>query len=426
MRSRFFTTICFGTAYWLASTAPLWAQSNITFPSPGYQADDQLTSLYPNAFDVLGNSAAVYANGQLDLYNTTTWQLVSDLGDANYGTADNPAFNSFVKFDPSGQSIWVGYGVSGNADDEIYQVTNLNSTTPAWNHVATFASNFDLAFSGGVPYVSGPGPSSVGAPLGSVPNAIWRLDTSGNNNSTEVAAVGGLAAGIVSDSSGNLYYATDFGSNDELLEFTAAQLAQQASNGRILQLSDATVLSDLPGGAYDVAVDGAGHVLFTTNNSDGSSTLGMWDGTAGDADNYTVIGSGAADHWYSIVRATGDVTTPTGAIYLSDFYNPGLAVINHLIPGDANSDGQVDINDLTIVLANFGQTGCTWSQGCMDGDPAGTVDINDLTIVLSDYGTTGSAVGVTAVPEPASAILLAAAVAILAVYRRVADTGRRS
>ena len=26
------------------------------------------------------------------------------------------------------------------------------------------------------------------------------------------------------------------------------------------------------------------------------------------------------------------------------------------IPGDANLDGKVDVNDLTIVLANFGQT----------------------------------------------------------------------
>ena len=42
----------------------------------------------------------------------------------------------------------------------------------------------------------------------------------------------------------------------------------------------------------------------------------------------------------------------------------------------------MDINDLTIVLANFGQTGMTWSQGEFTGD--GTVDVNDLTIVLAN------------------------------------------
>ena len=31
--------------------------------------------------------------------------------------------------------------------------------------------------------------------------------------------------------------------------------------------------------------------------------------------------------------------------------------------GDANLDGKVDINDLTIVLAHYGQTGMTWSHG---------------------------------------------------------------
>ena len=58
------------------------------------------------------------------------------------------------------------------------------------------------------------------------------------------------------------------------------------------------------------------------------------------------------------------------------------------LPGDANLDGKVDINDLTIVLANYGQTGMTWAQGEFTGD--GTVDINDLTIVLAHYGNSSS------------------------------------
>ena len=315
MRCRFFTTICLGTALWLAAWAPLGAQSNIIAPSPGYQATDQLTSIYPSGFDVSGNSVAVYAGGQLDLYNRTTGSLVSDLGDANYDTATT-TYNSFVKFDPSGQSIWVGYTVGGDTNDQIFQVTNLLSTTPTWNYVATFPSNYDLAFSGDVPYVSGPNSTALGAA-----NAIWRLDTSGANQPTEVAAVGGFAAGLAFDSSGNLYYGTDFGSNDELVEFTAAQLVQQAKTGSPLTLAEATGLTALPGSAADVAVDGAGHVLFTTNGT--VSTLGMWDGTAGSGDNYTVMGTGPAD-FYTFVRATGDVTTAAGAAYVGDFYNPGL------------------------------------------------------------------------------------------------------
>jgi hypothetical protein len=87
-------------------------------------------------------------------------------------------------------------------------------------------------------------------------------------------------------------------------------------------------------------------------------------------------------------------------------------------PGDANFDGRVDINDLTIVLANYGRTGKTWSQGRMDGDPTGAVDINDLTIVLANYGNTvgASASGPAPVPEPDALALLAAGAAGLLAY----------
>ena len=54
------------------------------------------------------------------------------------------------------------------------------------------------------------------------------------------------------------------------------------------------------------------------------------------------------------------------------------------LPGDANLDGKVNINDLTIVLAHFGQSGMTWVTGDFNGD--GKVDVNDLTIVLSNFG----------------------------------------
>ena len=85
--------------------------------------------------------------------------------------------------------------------------------------------------------------------------------------------------------------------------------------------------------------------------------------------------------------------------------------INEIMPGDANADGQVDINDLTIALAHYNQPG-GWSQGEFTG--SGTVDINDLTIVLAHYGQTSSA-GISAVPEPASILLLAAgAIGLLA------------
>jgi hypothetical protein len=81
-------------------------------------------------------------------------------------------------------------------------------------------------------------------------------------------------------------------------------------------------------------------------------------------------------------------------------------LLQALLPGDANEDGRVDINDLTIVLARYGQSGMTWGTGDFNGD--GRVDINDLTIVLANYGkSVGSAgAGMTAVPEPCAVVLI--------------------
>ena len=96
------------------------------------------------------------------------------------------------------------------------------------------------------------------------------------------------------------------------------------------------------------------------------------------------------------------------------------------LPGDANGDGRVDVNDLTIVLTNYGQTGMVWSQGEFTGN--GTVDINDLTIVLANFGKTldGSAAGgLAAVPEPSCVVLLAIAAGGLVAFARRRRAGCR-
>ena len=83
-------------------------------------------------------------------------------------------------------------------------------------------------------------------------------------------------------------------------------------------------------------------------------------------------------------------------------------------PGDANQDGRVDINDLTIVLTNYGKGGF-WTDGDFNGD--GKVDVNDLTIVLSNFGKTAGA-GLADVPEPSSVMLLAIGAFALLLVRR--------
>ena len=112
---------------------------------------------------------------------------------------------------------------------------------------------------------------------------------------------------------------------------------------------------------------------------------------------------------YSNGWASGQIYSTTAASngWALGYVDNGTTItVMPALRGDANLDGRVDINDLTIVLTNYGKTGATWSEG--DFNYHGTVDINDLTIVLANYNQTLGASGVgssaagviSAVPEP--------------------------
>ena len=116
----------------------------------------------------------------------------------------------------------------------------------------------------------------------------------------------------------------------------------------------------------------------------------------------------------SITRTT---STPTGRIYwaagdawtLTEVH--GLAINVPLegtdTPGDANRNGLVDDDDLSLLLASWGQD-VGWANGNFNGD--NIVDDDDLSLLLANW--TGSG----AVPEPGTMGL--ASVGGLATLRR--------
>lgn len=65
------------------------------------------------------------------------------------------------------------------------------------------------------------------------------------------------------------------------------------------------------------------------------------------------------------------------------FDNISLTALELMIPGDANSDGKVDVGDLGILAANYGKSFMGWAQGDFNGDRK--VDIADLGILASYY-----------------------------------------
>ena len=132
------------------------------------------------------------------------------------------------------------------------------------------------------------------------------------------------------------------------------------------------------------------------------------------------LANGFANGWSSgQIYSTTAATKGLSLAYVDD----GISTITVevALPGDANLDGKVDVNDLTIVLSNFGSaTGMTWGQGDFNYD--GRVDVNDLTILLSHFGQSAgsSAAALAAVPEPSTLVLIG-----LGVVSLVACTCRR-
>ena len=81
-----------------------------------------------------------------------------------------------------------------------------------------------------------------------------------------------------------------------------------------------------------------------------------------------------------------------------------------LLPGDANEDGTIDLQDFGLLKANFGGPG-GWSEGDFNGDD--TIDLQDFGLLKSNFGA-----GVTPIPEPVTMVILAAAAAPLLTRRK--------
>ena len=159
-------------------------------------------------------------------------------------------------------------------------------------------------------------------------------------------------------------------------------------------------------GEYLLA-DGATYHAFLYNPATGMST---------DLNDATIGGlpAGFGLQQARAIDASGRITglgVNSGGAY-------GAFILSPALPGDANLDGKVNVNDLTVVLTNFGQGGMTWSQGDFNGD--GKVDVNDLTMLLTDFGKSLGTppAGVQAVPEPGAPLLLIAGLAGTLVCRR--------
>jgi len=124
----------------------------------------------------------------------------------------------------------------------------------------------------------------------------------------------------------------------------------------------------------------------------GSSTYDVHveDGNGDVEDAYVCLWKGDEVYLTEYTDSQGDVSftpepTTEGIMYVTVtkhnyIPNEGEALVTGGIPGDANADGVVDIDDLFFVLGHWGETG-----GPADVNEDGTVDIDDIFFVLAHW-----------------------------------------
>ncbi|MCC6357239.1 MAG: hypothetical protein IT450_00730 [Phycisphaerales bacterium] len=122
-----------------------------------------------------------------------------------------------------------------------------------------------------------------------------------------------------------------------------------------------------------------------------ASGLAMWDGTSWSVPiqgiSYSRDGFAVNDA-IQFPDATSQSYYVGGALLqtTSGIQNAGILRLG-CVCADATGDGLVDLQDLAIVLTNFGRTPVPWNlPGNIDQD--WNIDLADLSLVLSQFGTT--------------------------------------
>jgi hypothetical protein len=174
-----------------------------------------------------------------------------------------------------------------------------------------------------------------------------------------------------------------------------------------LDVTDSAIVLDYPTGGPNPAADTRARIIVGRGGTD---LLGTWNGrgitsSAAQADNSTL----AVGYAVNADLPLGPYTTFRGQPV-----DATTVLIRGTRIGDANLDGVVNDDDVTIVGATFGMTsGAVWGLGDFTYD--GAVNDDDVTLLGALYDPTATPIGgaplalegaVAAVPEPATWLML--------------------
>ena len=120
-------------------------------------------------------------------------------------------------------------------------------------------------------------------------------------------------------------------------------------------------------------------------------------------------------HWYNNLAITPKISGDSFVPYYIEIPGSSNDITDYVavetvtpLGGDANMDGIVNDIDATILAANWNTSGAVWTHGDFNAD--GLVNNTDATILASNWlqsvQTPDPIVSFSAVPEPATALLL--------------------
>jgi hypothetical protein len=175
-----------------------------------------------------------------------------------------------------------------------------------------------------------------------------------------------------------------------------------------LNLTDNAAIVDYPAAGPSPAADIRSQII---SGRGGTDLLGTWTGLGINSS------AAAADPSSFSIGMANNADMPLGSYtnFRGEAVDASSVLIRFTRNADANLDGIVDDNDVTIVGATYGMTsGATWELGDFDYD--GDVDDNDVTLVSALYEPTATPIPapgasltggtVAAVPEPATWLML--------------------
>lgn len=281
--------------------------------------------------------------------------------------------------------------------------------------------------------------------------ANWVESNPSNSNLSELNP---LAAATVNGGQsitlGNVYnpYATSFGQSAEdlRLEYTgpdgAVALAAVSYSGTkvnnlLLQVDPATGQTHLRNTSNStVSIDG--YIVESASSSLNQTSWSSLDEQGAEGGSWVEMGTTTNGRLGELNPTSATELAPGANVDLGQMYATGgsqdltfefvlageeqsihgvilyEALQNNALAGDYNGNGTVDAADYTVWKDAFGST----TDLAADGNDNGVIDAADYTIWKDNFGqTAGSVANVSAVPEPASLVLVCLALVAIAAKR---------